>query len=559
MLSFNQTKIDGENNIVIQIIDCKGENIELSLQEVLNPIAEPYKQQIDILKKTIEDKVKIESILDKEVLRLSAKVESLENEKSNIEKQVILILEELDGKDLGKSNNLYNKAYQCFIDGDIDQAISVLDDAKMEAEEKEMLEGLKQRAETRILKARLLTIKNDFDEAGKNYERALELYKDWKSALEVGNFFRLLGKFEKAKNYYQTSLNKSTTENEKIISLNNLALVLIADNKFKDADNLLNEALQLSRNWKNIKSDFDLANIGMILHSFGFLCSERNEFLRAKRFYGKALEIRKQLAEVEPEKYLYSVAKTTNSLGVLNMDLDYESAKEYLCKAEEIIEGLAKNVSKNFFLKLAETQRNIALLESKNTNKTKVEVEELYFKALDSFYKLPDALQKLHKSFIAGFYNNLGLLQKNNNELTKAETSFQNVLNVSRELAKENPHIYLPEVAGVLHNLGNNFAEKGDFGKAENFAKAENHLKEALDITKEFAALVPEKYEIPLAKAYLCLGDLYSFNRIKNEKLFKKYVSKSIKLFEKYADSSPEAKRWGIVAKNILGNWERSD
>jgi len=546
MININSLYNRGNNGIFIQLINSKGEKIEETLEKLLSPYIKPYDDRIDELKNNLEDKKKIVDLLDKEVIELSGKIELLEEEKKILEEQVTVILNTLNGKDLSKTNKLYEQAYKYFIDGDIDQALEVLDEAKLEEEEKSV-------SETRILKARLLSIKNEFDEAGKNYERAVKLCTDWNSALEAANFFRIFDD-NKAEHYCQISLTEANTDYKKIISLNILALIHKANNNFNDADELLNEAFQLSEKLGKTQSEADLSYYSMVLHNIGNQWFDKNELSKAEECYKIVLKIRKQLAENNLNEYTYQVAETTNNLGLVKRHQeDYKNAKIYLQEAEEIIEGLAKTVSKNYYLKLAETQRNIALLESKNQKKTKEEAEELYLNALDSFYKLPKPIQEINeaKAFIARFYNSLGLLQKKNEELSKANTSFQNSLNVSRDLAEQNPSKYLPVVTTALHNIGNNFAKKGDY------TKAEKHFKEALNILKEFAALVPEKFEITLAKTYMCLGDLYSFDQLNNEQLFQKYIYKSIELYEKYADKVPEAKKWRDIAKKILSEWKK--
>jgi len=547
---------NGEDNIVIQSTNINGNLIEQqkSFIDFVVPFSASYQTQIDDLQDTIEDKKRLNGFINKEILELYLKKEKLENEKVNKEKQVAHLLKELDGKNINDKSSLFQQAFNYFIDGDIDIALSVLDEEKIQEEEKKNNGNSKQNAEIRILKAKLLIIKNKFEEAGKNYEKALNHFKDWESSFEAGNFFMFYQDYPKAENHYQISLIEADTDYRKILSLNNLALVHKANNNIKDADDFLNEAFLLSKNLGETQSEADLAYYAMVLHNIGNQWIDKSEFSNAEECYKAVLKIRKQLEEKNPNKYSYQVAETANNLGLVKKyQKDYENAKNHLQEAQEIIEDLAKNVDINYYLDLALTQRNIALLESKNKNKTKDQVVELYLKALDAFNKLPKPIREINKAkaFIAGFYNNLGLFQKNNQEESKANTSFQKSLNIASELAEQNPSRYLPEVASAHHNIGNNFAETG------HYTEAEKHFKKALDILKNFIDLIPEKFEVTFAKTHMCLSVLYTDNALNNQGLFQKNILKSIELYEKYADRDPEAKEWLKVAKDILVDWKK--
>lgn len=543
-----------DNLLVIQTTNINGVQTESekSFQDFVNPFSSLYQVQIDDLQSIIEDKKSVNGIINKEVIELYVKKEKIKNEKANKEQQIAHLLNELNGKDINGTSSLFQQAFNYFIDGDVDKALLVLDEANIQEEENNQSNNKQRKAEVRILKARLLIIKNNFDEAGRNYKKALNHFKDWKSSLKAGNFFMFAQDYPKAENYYQISLNEADTDYRKILSLNNLALVHRANNNIKDADDFLNEAFHLSKNLGETQSEVNLFYYAIVLHNIGNQWIDKSEFSKAEECYKIVLKIRKQLEENNPKKYTYKVGETAHHLGIVKEhQKDYKNARNYLQEAEEIFDDLAKNVSENYYFELALTQREIALLESKDKILAKAEVEELYHKALETFYKLPEPIQEINKAFIAGFYNNLGSWQKNNEELSKANDSLQNSLNIARELADQNPSKYLPEVASAHHNIGNNFAKDDDYPKAE------THFEKALDILNEFADLAPAKYEITLAKTYMCLGDLYGFEKLDNELLFKKYISKSIELYEKYAGNDKEAKRWGEVAKNILADWKK--
>ena len=55
---------------------------------------------------------------------------------------------------------------------------------------------------------------------------------------------------------------------------------------------------------------------------------------------------------------------------------------------------------------------------------------------------------------MAGTLNNLGRLQRDKNELDKAEKSYAEALEIYRRLAQTNPQTYLPDVGMIQINLG---------------------------------------------------------------------------------------------------------
>lgn len=539
---------NGNNDLVIQSTTKDGVQIEeqKSFKDFVSPFSASYQAQIEDLQDTIEDKKRLNGFINKEVLELYFKKEKLENKKTNKEQQVAHLLKELNGKDITNKSSLFQQAFNCFIEGDIDTALSVLDEGKIPEEGND---NKKQKAEIRILKARLLTIKNKFDEAGKNYEKALNHFKDWESSLEAGNFFMFSQDYSKTENYYQISLKEATTNIERIRSLNCLGIIYNENNKSTEKDKCLNEALKLSVKLEETDSIDELASLGMLLNTIGNSLTQKQEFLRAEQFNLKALDIRRRITKVSSENYSYLIADTLNDLGILKMyQEEYTNARVFHIEALEIREKLAKSEPQTYLLKLAESQINIGALE-KETNNLEI-AKEYFIDALETFNKLPEAIQGIKKLFKAQTLLNLGIVQYKN-EPDKAKKSLQDAMDIYNELVKTRPNQVYPFIAETYHTLGNYYV------KTQDFIEAENSFNNALNIKQKFADLIPEKFEITLAKTHKRLGDLYNFDQLNNEKLFQKNISIAIELFEKYADKKREAKNLGEVATNILSEWKK--
>ena len=319
MININKVSAEGDNIFIFQHIDSEGNKTEerKSLEEFLQPFVKSYKDQIEILKNTIEDKAKIEGYLDKDVLELSEKVNALELEKNILEDQVSHFLKELEGKDLSQATSLYKNAFEFFTHGDIDKALEILDEAKLEEEENRAIETIKQKAETRILKAQILRVNHQFEEAGSNYEKAVNLYDSWDNCLEAGYYFQFINDFAKATHYYQVCLQKETSNEEKATTLNNLAVLQTDQNKYREAECSYEEALSIRRELVKLNRQAYLSNIADTLNNLAVLHNKTNAFEKAEACYEEALLTRRELASLDRQTYLPDVGVTLNNLANL--------------------------------------------------------------------------------------------------------------------------------------------------------------------------------------------------------------------------------------------------
>lgn len=212
-------KIEGDNNFVFQYIDSNGKSSkeEKSLEAFLlgHPLVVEKEKQIKNLESNNNLLIENKGLLDKEVLRQSQEITELKNEKERIKLELENFINQVDGKDLSDNTDLYQEAFKIFMDGDIDKALSILDEAKMLEGEKKLIEGIQQKAETRLLKARLLRVKHEYEAAEKNYLRAFGLLPNEYVSLELANFFYFLRQNEKAKKYYKNCLSIINSQEKK--------------------------------------------------------------------------------------------------------------------------------------------------------------------------------------------------------------------------------------------------------------------------------------------------------------------------------------------------------
>ena len=93
------------------------------------------------------------------------------------------------------------------------------------------------------------------------------------------------------------------------------------------------------------------------------------------------------------------------------------------------------------------------------------------------------------KEVVARALNNLGNLHGDEKRMADARDVFKEALKIQRDLAQQNPDVYLPAVATTLNNLGLlHYAEN-------RMAEARKAYKEALKIYRTFAQVAPAAYE----------------------------------------------------------------
>ena len=79
------------------------------------------------------------------------------------------------------------------------------------------------------------------------------------------------------------------------------------------------------------------------------------------------------------------------------------------------------------------------------------------------------------------------------NDFKKAKTLYEKVLQELRELSKQNPEAYKPDVAMTLNNLGTLFSD------TNKLKQAQDYYEEALEIRRELAKQNPEAYNLSVA------------------------------------------------------------
>jgi tetratricopeptide (TPR) repeat protein len=320
--------------------------------------------------------------------------------------------QELAKNQPGQSSELYQEAKRLFLAGKIDESLTVLEDKKL-LQPPQTKKAIEDAVQAWLLKAQLVSLRLRFKDAEAGYLKALEIAPDSFAAnFAYAGFNRELNRDEKARIAYERCLHAAS----------------------------------------QYGNDTEVAQT---LNKLGNIDSDQSRVKEARQEFEEALEIRRELAQKEPETYLPDVAQTLNYLG--DLDRDTGRVKEARQEFEEALE----------------IRRELAQKEP-----------ETY---------LPDIAQTL---------KNLGLLDSRQNRLIEARQASSSALKIYRELAQKKSDQYLPEVAETLKDLGM-------LDRALNrFDEARTTFKEALEIYQFFAGQDPEKFSADVARVQKLLEEL---------------------------------------------------
>ena len=170
----------------------------------------------------------------------------------------------------------------------------------------------------------------------------------------------------------------------------------------------------------------------------------------------------------------------------------------------------------------------------------------LYEEVLQALRELAKQNPEAYKPDVAKILNNLGVLLSDTNDLKQARDYYEEALQIRRELAVQNPEAYLPDVAGSLNNLGNLLRDTNDLKKAQDY------YEEALQIRRELAQQNPGAYLPNVATSLNNLGNL-----LRNTNDLKKaqdYYEEALRILRELALQNPEAYKPDVATSlNNLG------
>jgi tetratricopeptide (TPR) repeat protein len=355
------------------------------------------------------------------------------------DKMIAELKEQLAGKDLPD----YEQAVKQYVEeGDYAKAIESIDTDAADS----------RAAERHLFKAKLLIADNRFAEAETHYRRVVEILPSYDNNFAMAGFYYDLNRFNEAEAYYNICLTKAKSEEERAKVLNRLGNNQSNNCDYVNAEKSYTEALEIRRELAEKNPQAYNPDVAMTLNNLGLLQANILKHEEAKESYKEALEIYTDLAENNPQAYSPDVAMTLNNLGILQANIQkHEEAEKSFTEALEINRDLAKNNPQAYNPDLASTLNNLGVFQA-NIQKH-AEAEKSYKEALEIYRELAEKNPQAYNPDVAMTLNNLGNLQKDNQNYEEAEKSYTEALEIKRDLAEKNPQAYNPDVATTLINL----------------------------------------------------------------------------------------------------------
>lgn len=212
------------------------------------------------------------------------------------------------------------------------------------------------------------------------------------------------------------------------------------------------EIAQRLEHWYVLEPDTSAVQRATLSNLMGLDYSAQNDFTAAENQYRKALEIRRKLAQMNPDDYLPDLALICNNLAILLGSTNaFKDAEKLYREALKIYRNLSEEDPDAYLPVLATNCNNLAVLYC-NTGSFK-EAEELYREALKIRRELAEKNPDAYLPDLAISCNNLAYLLSDIGSFKEAEELYRESLKIRRNLAEENPKVYLPKLQLVCDNL----------------------------------------------------------------------------------------------------------
>ena len=363
--------ITGDYNKVIQIILQDGKEVAENLGVLIDRLLNQEKEEIETLKKritdkeeAIKDKTKIVGLQDGEILRLKTTLSEKEHQLEASEARFAKTFLENNGKDYTGSKELYPKALQLLTEGKKTEALAVLNRYELLEEKQKMDKEKEQQAASWLLRADLLKEEEKWGlELNECFDFAADIFSNWDNNLSAANHYAFINSFQVARRYYQICLIKAESDENRATTLNNLAVLQSDQNEYGAAEQSYEAALEVRRKLAEVNPQKYLPYVADTLNNLGNLQLAKNEYGAAEQTYEAALEIYRKLAEVNPQTYLPDVGMTLNNLGNLQRAKnEYGAAEQSYEEALEIRVPFAKLIPEAFEIPLADTYLCLSIL-----------------------------------------------------------------------------------------------------------------------------------------------------------------------------------------------------
>lgn len=256
-------------------------------------------------------------------------------------------------------------------------------------------------------------------------------------------------------------------------------------------------ALQLRQSERSPATLWDQAGT---LNNLGNLDRMENRLSEARVHDEAALDIYRQLARENPDRYLPYLAVTLNNLGAVNrlQNLLEEASLDYE-ESLSINRQLAREHPDRYLPNVALVLNEYALVDA-GRNRPEAAMAH-YEEALRINRQLAEQSPAVYLPQLAMTLTNLGLFEAFQHRMDDARGHFEEALKIDRQLVERNSAVYLPDLAMTLSNLGRLDQLQGRFDESR------AHYEEAHSLLQKLAH-GNSAYKTQLARVETGLAEL---------------------------------------------------
>jgi tetratricopeptide (TPR) repeat protein len=540
----NKVEIEGSNNIVIQGIG--GEVFTYNLNEVIDKITEPLKRQIELLESSLSDKTKLYEYSNFEINSLRQELEERLREREELKNKIEEITRQVKQLDPLSIGELHKAALNNLFAGDLEGALAILEDAKIQAQidalqaKEEQIELEKEEiCNTLIFRSQLLMLDGELSMAIESAKKALNVSKKFQCYSHYASLLYHAEFFEESILQLERGLNVTQDEEQRLDLICHKCSILCMLGKYREA-----EAILLSQSTSSDSVSTDEGR-SLLSEKYTLLARIRevfNDYREAAEYLNKAVVIQRDLTIRDRDRYLPSLASNLKRQAKFFVDCNrpdlagpiYEECRsmfEYLVSVSPIfLHGLA-----SVFNEMGVLYRRLNMVP---------QAQWFYHSALE-ICNNPVANTFSVRHLSGNIWNNLGVLFTSIGLLNEGKDALDKALEIRLEMMQVNPEANLPSLIESLtnsatlmmnleqyedvakcclegiellngkykdgrkdaalqlkHNLANAYHNIGKFEEARTV------ITEVIEIKRTLASKNPSVFEMTLARSELLLAGI---------------------------------------------------
>ena len=325
---------------------------------------------------------------------------------------------------------------------------------------------------------------------------------------DMGLYYQNQNQFHKVEPYYVRALRlyrQSGNEPDVAVTLNNLANIYFDTQRFEESEAMYKEALEIRRRLAEANPQVYNPAVAQSLQNLSNLYQTTQRFAESASLSKEALDIESQFTDtcqMDGMKLYNEAANLVQHAMQYNQIADIEEAFNKMLSGTRL---LVKNDPKTYEPILANHLNTVAYyyLEYYD-NQRLAESEALLNETLEIYGKLAETNPQAYEPNVAMTLNNLANIYSDTQRFEESEAMYKKVLEIQKRLAETNPQVYTPVVAMTLNNLAILYRH------TQRFAESETMSKEVLEIRRRLAEANPQVYEPDLAQALYNLGILWA-------------------------------------------------